>query len=670
MVVTPTIWRPTTQVNTTDAAVGAGGNARQFRGQIVGRPDGGYLVVWQDGSRALNDGGYAIMGQTYDALGARVGGEVWISDPFTGGEQILPAIAALPDGGFAVAFQDQFAGGDDIWVRRVTAGENFIHNLDDSAATTVDPSITSFADGSYVVAYTVGSGADTDIAVRRVSATGVRGAQEFIHNESDNSVGSELATLSNGNFVAVFVDEFNGGERNILFRILQSNLAAVTASTLVSFGTDDDVGPDVAALRDGGFVVVWTNQSGGPNGDDVRASIYTNGGSIIPLGGNILVPSTAAGDQNEPDVVALADGGFVVTWEDDTAGRVRGQRFDAGGHRLGSEFVVRNEVAQDSPEAALLTSGRFAYAVGDGLAADSDVMTSVWDFGPLPAMDLIGDLFWRHVVDGDVATTENALGVVPNTWTIFGSDDFDGDGDNDILWRHVDGQVVTWEMEGGLLVTNHSIASAGGNWRINGTGDFDGDGDADILWRHTDGPVVTWEMQDGDLVASHGIASAPSAWRINGVGDFDADGDADILWRHSEGAVVTWEMDDGAYVTNHNIETAPTSWQIRLVGDFDGDGDGDLLWRHSDGGTVTWEMEDGDYLVNHDLGVVDPAWRPAVADDFDHDGDADMLWRHSAGDIVSWEMEAGALVTNHNLGIVPSGWQIAGTGVLVALPVF
>jgi hypothetical protein len=33
-------------------------------------------------------------------------------------------------------------------------------------------------------------------------------------------------------------------------------------------------------------------------------------------------------------------------------------------------------------------------------------------------------------------------------------------------------------------------------------------------------------------------------------------------------------------------------------------------------------------------------------------------------------MDAGAYVTNHNLGIVPSGWQIAGTGVLVALPVF
>ena len=108
-------------------------------------------------------------------------------------------------------------------------------------------------------------------------------------------------------------------------------------------------------------------------------------------------------------------------------------------------------------------------------------------------------------------------------------------------------------MENNDYVVNHNVAFASIGWRIDGTGDFDGDGDADILWRHRDGMVVTWEMEDGEFVMYHSIARVASTWQIDGTGDFDVDGDADILWRHRDGDVVTWEMENGAYVVNHNI---------------------------------------------------------------------------------------------------------------------
>jgi FG-GAP-like repeat len=76
----------------------------------------------------------------------------------------------------------------------------------------------------------------------------------------------------------------------------------------------------------------------------------------------------------------------------------------------------------------------------------------------------------------------------------------DGDGDADIIWRHNEGQVVTWEMENNEYVVNHNIAFASTGWSIDGTGEFDGDGDADIIWRHTDGAVVTWEMENNEYV--------------------------------------------------------------------------------------------------------------------------------------------------------------------------
>jgi hypothetical protein len=76
-------------------------------------------------------------------------------------------------------------------------------------------------------------------------------------------------------------------------------------------------------------------------------------------------------------------------------------------------------------------------------------------------------------------------------------------------------------MEDGAYLTNHNIASAGGGWRIRGAGDLDSDGDADILWRHSDGTVVTWEMEDGAYVTNHNYGLIPVGWQIRATGEFD-----------------------------------------------------------------------------------------------------------------------------------------------------
>jgi hypothetical protein len=518
MVATPTIWRPQTLVERFPPPADP-----QSDPQILGLPDGGYLIVWTQDTGGSST---AVAGLRYDALGARVG-DVFHLTPST--EYRSPAITGLPDGGYAVAFTN-FVPQDNIYVRRVTGSASVLDTIDASAATTVDPALTSFSDGSYVVAYTVGNGADTDIAARVVSATGVVGAQFFIHDETDNSGAPQVATLSDGNFVAVYQDEDNGGANNIEFRILQPNTTAVTAPTIVSAGS----APDVAALRDGGFVVVG---GGG-------ASIYDNTGGAVRLN----IPIGFAGG-----VLALADGGFLVS------GGGHGQRFDADGDRVGLEFTP------SGAESALLTSGRFAYAVTVDLGFISAVATSIWDFGPLPAMDLIGGLFWRHVLDGDVATTENALGVVPLNWQIVGSGDFDGDRDADILWRHDGGLPVIWEMQDGAFVTNHNLPDVPNTYQVAGTGDFDGDGDADILWRHGGGLPVIWEMEDAAFVVNHNLPWAETAWHVTAAADFDDDGDADILWRHSGGNIVSWEMQDSAFVVDHNLGIVPAGWQISTI---------------------------------------------------------------------------------------------------------
>jgi hypothetical protein len=273
----------------------------------------------------------------------------------------------------------------------------------------------------------------------------------------------------------------------------------------------------------------------------------------------------------------------------------------------------------------------------------------------------VGDALWRHS-EGTPANGNYSLPHVSNNWEIQGTGDFDADGDSDIVWRHQQGQVLTWEMHNGQLFTHHTNPFAPTGWEIVDTGDFDADGDDDFLWRHQEGAVVTWEMESNAYVVNHNIAFASPGWRIDGMGDFDRDGDSDVIWRHFEGWVVTWEMEDGGYVVNHNIELGSNSWQIQGTGDFDGDGDDDILWRHDQGAVVTWEMQNGAYVRNHSIEAASGSWGIEGTGDFNADGTDDILWRHEDGTVVTWQMDDGEFSQARIFGVVSNAWQIRGTG--------
>ena len=102
--------------------------------------------------------------------------------------------------------------------------------------------------------------------------------------------------------------------------------ATVGGELLVNTATTGDQGtPEITALANGGFVVTWSDSSlgvGGATGDSsdraVKAQVFDADGTTV--GSEILVNTATAGGQFVPEITALSNGGFVVTWEDFSLG--------------------------------------------------------------------------------------------------------------------------------------------------------------------------------------------------------------------------------------------------------------------------------------------------------------------------------------------------------------
>ena len=191
-------------------------------------------------------------------------------------------------------------------------------------------------------------------------------------------------------------------------------------------------------------------------------------------------------------------------------------------------------------------------------------------------------LWWNY--DRQVSTwtgnanggfTKNAASPVMTSssdWYVTGTGDFNGDGRDDIMWRNIaTGAVTNWlAAPGGGFAANdanalHQVATS---WWIAGTGDFNGDGRDDILWRHSSGALSNWlGTQTGGFVINdaNAFTQVPLDWYVTATGDYNGDGRDDILWRNESGAVSNWlGTASGGFTINDAAAYAQveTSWII------------------------------------------------------------------------------------------------------------
>lgn len=181
----------------------------------------------------------------------------------------------------------------------------------------------------------------------------------------------KIVALPNGTFVAVWTDSSGAlpdqSGTAIHGQILNADGSKRGGEFIINTThANNQETPAIAVLNDGRFVVAWTDRSGanGEPASGIRARIYSMNGDGI--GDDFAIHEPRAGGQYSVSLSATANGGFVATYTDDATGsgtdrNILAQAYDANLSRLGAETYVNGTVAgnQEGSKVIGLKDGRY-----------------------------------------------------------------------------------------------------------------------------------------------------------------------------------------------------------------------------------------------------------------------------------------------------------------------
>ena len=335
---------------------------------------GHFVVVWTNVDPVSGESGIAArrVGIPEGPLGPE-----FLVDP--GLSASTPSVAAAPDGGFLVVWQEPgtstVTGDFDtaILARRYDAEGQPLANellLASSTASVGDIEVGTGAEGDFVVAWrATPSPSEGRVYAARFAADGSpHGDATVVSDPAQNALGHALAVNPGGSFVVVWNRGGAAGGTNeaIEGRRFDAEGAPVGEPFVVQDESSVDRfrDPAVATGRDGRFVVAWSNEDTALDETSIRIRQFS--AEALPLIGELQVNNGDFADfytYLEPDVAVAEDERFLVVWR-------RLAPVDGGAAVQGKVYSPNASLRDDFLIADFVTSSRRDPQVATGAGSD------------------------------------------------------------------------------------------------------------------------------------------------------------------------------------------------------------------------------------------------------------------------------------------------------------
>ncbi|OED46209.1 hypothetical protein AB838_19510 [Rhodobacteraceae bacterium (ex Bugula neritina AB1)] len=310
-------------------------------------PNGGYVIVW--------DTSNGIRAQIFHPIGRPKGDDIEITQSTRGenrpdvtvladGNFIVTYTSLRSSTKAAIEAQKFSKDG-------VPSGDAFTVFVD-AQNTSFDPEITALKDGGFAVSYN-GLGRDGDAIsyhARVFNADGTPRSGDFRVNQTSESFQSfgDIVGLKDGGFAVTWrSSEVDDSLYAVMLRLYDADGTARTNEIQVNqYWLGSQSNSSISILKNGKVILTWNSDGQDGSDEGVYARIMNADGS--PAGNEFQVHSQTSNAQHQPDVTALSDGGFIIVWtnftSEDTA-TILAQRFSANGTPIGGETKISSGTA-------------------------------------------------------------------------------------------------------------------------------------------------------------------------------------------------------------------------------------------------------------------------------------------------------------------------------------
>lgn len=270
--------------------------------------------------------------------------------------------------------------------------------------------------------------------------------------------------------------------------------------------------------------------------------------------------------------------------------------------------------------------------------------------------DGIEDLFWLSDNTNSYGWIQHAGDVTfPNHETLHRSvvspskiqaADLDNDGDLDVVVSGSDERITWYESYSNGQFSNEHIIASNLNYQASSQilfcEDFDGDGDIDILGRSTTSSLRLYQNQgDATFTTTSSLTNIYNSDKSFRVADTDNDGDLDLYGIKISGGsrIVFSHINDGAGNFNYTelFTSQSLSFDKVLIMDFDEDGENDIIIGGQNGNSVKWFQNLGGGTYSDEILLMEDIDTSAISKgDLDGDGLEDLILPVIDGSVAYW----------------------------------